>query len=236
LVRLCISIPYEVLEKIIKDERYKGLPPEEAVRQFIIDAVTRAEKEGKALIPLTPQKEGEAVAGTVPESFIIQKLDNIHKWTSRTYEILEALLDKVSTLEQEIKNMSAGAPPRPSPKTMEHEERGRRRKSAIDFLKEQKIMFEADIANRIRNRDAFFEKLRRDGAVVLELKYGRVAVDPDYWEEFKSALNELDTSDDAEIEKRLGKKGYALLKALSEDGVVYFDATKRKWVFAEKLP
>lgn len=236
MVRLCISVPYEVLEKIIKDERYKGLPPEEAVRQFIIDAVAQAEKEGKALIPLTPRKEGEGVAVAVPDSFIIQKLDNIHKWTSRTYEILEALLDRVSTLEQEIKSMTAGAPPRPPPKAVEHEERGRRRKSAIDFLREQKIMFEADIADRIRNRDAFFERLRRDGAVVLELKYGRVAIDPDYWKEFRSALNELDTSDDTEIERRLGKKGYALLRALSEDGVVYFDATKRKWVFAEKLP
>lgn len=235
-MRLCVSIPYEVLEKIIKDERYKGLPPEEALRQFIIDIITHAEKEGKALIPLAPRKESEGVTGAVPESYVIEKLDNIHKWTSRTYEILEALLDKVSALEQEIKSISAGAPPRPSPKAVEHEERGKRRKSAIDFLKEQKIMFEADIANRIRNRDAFFERLRRDGAIVLELKYGRVAIDPDYWEEFKSALSELDTSDDAEIEKRLGKKGYALLKALSEDGVVYFDVTRRKWIFAEKLP
>ena len=230
-----MSIPYEVLEKIIKDERYKGLPPEEAVRQFIIDSVTQLEKGGKALIPLSPPKEGEGAPAGVPESFVIQKLDNIHKWTSRTYEILEALLDKVSSLEQELKSLTAGTSPRAA-KTVEHEERVRRRKSAIDFLKEQKVMFEADIANRIRNRDAFFERLRRDGAVVLELKYGRIAVDPDYWEEFKSILEELSTSDDAEIEKRLGKRGYALLKALSEDGVVYFDATKRKWVFAEKLP
>lgn len=236
MVRLCVSIPYEVLEKIIKNERYKGLPPEEALRQFIMDSIEQSEKGGRALIPLTPKKEGETVAGGVPDSFIIQKLDNIHKWTSRTYEILEALLDKVSTLEQEIKNLSAGAAPRPAPKTVEREERGRRRRSAIDFLREQKIMFEADIANRIRNRDAFFERLRRDGAVVLELKYGRIAVDPEYWNEFKKALSELDTSDDAEIERRLGKRGYALLKALSEDGVVYFDATKKKWVFAERIP
>lgn len=236
MVRLCISVPYEILEKIIKEERYKGLPPEEAVRQFIIDAVSQTKKEGRALIPLEPQKEGERVAAAVPESFIIQKIDNIHKWTSKTYEVMEALLERVSSLEQEVKSLSAGVPPKPSPKAVEREERGRRRKSAIDFLRDQRIMFEADIANRIRNRDAFFERLRRDGAVVLTLKYGRVAVDPDYWEEFKSAVNELDTSDDTEIERRIGKKGYALLKALSEDGLVYFDATRRKWVFAEKMP
>jgi hypothetical protein len=119
---------------------------------------------------------------------------------------------------------------RPEVRETRHERGRERRSSAIEILKKQKIMFESDLASKIRNRDAFFERLRKDGALVLTLSDQRIAIDPEYWREFLSVLDELRTNAEKELKEALGPQGYELLMALSKNALAYFDATKKKWV------
>lgn len=104
---------------------------------------------------------------------------------------------------------------------------------AIDVLRERKVMYEADIVSRIRNRDVFFEKLRGEGAVVIETVKQRVAVDPVFWDEFKRRLEEVGTAEGEVLEEHLGKEGFKLLRTLRDEGVLYFDGVERKWKFVE---
>ncbi|MEM1796878.1 MAG: CopG family transcriptional regulator, partial [Zestosphaera sp.] len=102
--------------------------------------------------------------------------------------------------------------------------------TAIEILKKQKIIYEADIAKKIRNRDAFFDRLEREGAVVLSLKDQRVAIDDEFWSEFVSKVESLTTDKDSEIAKILDKQEVALLKKLSESAIAYYERSKKKWV------
>jgi len=236
--RLVINIPYEILEKVIK--KYPNLPPEEALRSFIIDAVS-GKVEG-----LKVTKVVEGISKGVSKDDIIRlqrtiqdilnpysaKVDMLARRIGDMIEILEALSEKVTTLEEEIKKLREMRAEVVVPTPSYAKERGRERvrRSAVEILKEQKVMFESDIASKIKNRDAFFERLKRDGAVVLELLNERVAVDPKFWSEFKDKLRTIRTSNEAEIAKILGREGLALLKALSKSAQAYFDASKKMWV------
>ena len=102
---------------------------------------------------------------------------------------------------------------------------------AIDILRDEKVMYEADIAGRIRDRDAFFGRLRKDGAVVVETAKQRIAVDPGFWDEFKKKLEKADTTNDEVLKEQLGEDGLKLLRVLREEGAVYFDGVEGKWKF-----
>jgi len=106
------------------------------------------------------------------------------------------------------------------------------RKTAFDFLKEQRFIVESELT-RIRNRDAFFSKLRSDGAIVIETVKGRVAILPEIWEEFKSRLGDVATVNENEIRKRFGDELFKLFRFLREAGEIYFDTAQSMWRFIE---
>jgi hypothetical protein len=230
-----INIPYEILEKIIRS--YPRLPPEEAVRKYIIDSL---KGEAPKLQEMPTQPSITKSDFTKLQRMIIDilnpftaKVDDVSRKISQMIEILEELGIKVSALEKVVEEYRA-RPIRARAEaakevTAREAPPHRERKSAMDFLREQKIMFESDIARRIRNRDAFFERLRRDGAVVLELRDERVAVDPDFWDEFINELESINTNVDDDLKKKMRKDSYILLKALAHSGSAYFDNTEKKW-------
>ncbi|OYT49666.1 MAG: hypothetical protein B6U73_05055 [Desulfurococcales archaeon ex4484_204] len=233
--RVVVSIPYEVLERVVK--AYQGLPPEEAVRLFIMDSLGGEEKV----------KELQARAATISREDMARlhrsimdllnpytaKLDNMARKLATVIELLESVAERLSVLDSvasELKQLRASMGPQQVGRPTPREGRERVRRHAVDILREQKVMFESDIASKIKNRDAFFERLRRDGAVVLELVDERVAVDPSFWAEFKSRLTSLRTNSEGEVAKALGKEGLALLKALMKSAQAYFDVTRKEWV------
>ncbi len=213
--RFVVDIPYEVLEKIIR--KYRGLPPEEALRQFIVDAV----KEGKA-----PELPAARTADT--SQYMAAKLDQVAKNVGRLFELVEELVTRFKSLEEEVGSVKELVSQRVERREVPAKE-VRERKAAIDFLKEQKVMYESDIVSRIRNRDAFFERLKRDGAVVIKLEKERVAIDPDFWREFLSRVKRLRTSEEDEILKVLGKEGSKLLRKLMESDLAIFNAVTKRW-------
>jgi len=252
LPRLTVNVPYEVLEKIMK--AYPNLPPEEAIKQYLIETTLKGRE---VELPKTRGGGLEAFAAGVkerappvkcatPEDLtklrrsledllnpVTGKIDSLRSQFATVYEAMEKILERLEEISRRIEQAPALTAPKAAA-VARSEESGqapprRRRTSAIEILKEQKVMYESDIASKIKNRDAFFERLKRDGAVVLELIDQRVAVDPEYWREFISRLEEISTNSEPELERALGKRGYQLLKALMRSTLAYFDATERRW-------
>ncbi|AEM38717.1 hypothetical protein Pyrfu_0848 [Pyrolobus fumarii 1A] len=110
----------------------------------------------------------------------------------------------------------------------------RRRRTAIEWLKEQGVLFESELM-RLRDRDAFFEKLRREGAIVIELPNERVAVDREFWERFKERIQGLPTVREDEIRALLDEPMFKLFQRLKEAGLIYFDASEGAWKVSREI-
>jgi uncharacterized protein YukE len=158
--------------------------------------------------------------------------DSVNAYTGKTDQVLQRLSQVVETLEHVAEALRQQGPVAGGKASGSEETPGRgRRTDACEILEREGIVYESDIAGKIKNRDAFFAKLRRAcGAVVLETAKERVAVRPDLWEEFRSKLTSLTTSDEGRISRELGEGGFRLFKALREGGIVYYDSTGRRWV------
>jgi len=222
--KVVVDLPYNVIEKIVR--RYPGSTIEDAVRQFILDIV------GGEVQVIQTQQDLSRIQRLLQDMVnpFTAKVDEVARRLSDVVETLDTLSERVKTLEEEVKSLRVRSEAQVTTQQVKEV-----RKSAIDVLRDQKVMFEKDIASKIRNRDAFFDKLRREGAVVLEVKGQRVAVEPSFWNEFRMRLESLATNNESEVREKLGKVGYNLLKTLWESGIVYYDSVNKKWKFSEEI-
>lgn len=156
------------------------------------------------------------------------RIDEIARRTADVIERLEALEQKLHEVEQKVRTAER---PYQAYRSEFREERRERRRSAIEILREQGVIFESEIARRIKDRDTFFSKLEREGAKILDLQGERIAVDSVFWENFIEKLSSIDTSNDDEIKKMLAPLEYKLFTRLRESALIYFDATQRRWNF-----
>lgn len=148
-------------------------------------------------------------------------IETIKKQIVELYEKIDELKQRIDQLERDIHK-----PPLEKPRTEQI-----KRKTAIERLKEEKIVFESTLSPRIQ-RDRLFAYFERMSAVVLKLSKERVAVDPEFWKWFKDKLlNEVSTNREEEIRSILGDKGFELWKILYSDNVILFDSKTRKWKF-----
>ncbi len=178
------------------------------------------------------------------------KVDRLAQEVAELRERLEALEEELKRLREALEKQREAQAPQPAPmqpgyhQAPQHHRFGyrggheaethrRRRRTAIEWLREQGVLFESELT-RLRDRDAFFEKLRREGAVVIELPNERVAVDRETWEEFKRRVESLSTTREDEIRVLLGDKLYKLFERLKAAGIVYFDARSGSWRVSEE--
>lgn len=170
------------------------------------------------------------------------KIDSLSAKLAEAIERLEALEDRLKSLEEAVeaqRRQEQPPPPRapvqpaPGERAAGREHHRGRRRSAIERLREQGVVFEHEV-HWLRDRDAFFEKLRREGALVLDLGGERVAVDRGFWENFREKVEQLPTANDEEIRMLLTDTQYELFKRLKEAGLVYFDASRKAWRFVEE--
>ncbi len=159
------------------------------------------------------------------------KIDGVASRLATVIERLEALEDRISKLEEKLRELEErvaeqhAAPAQPPARA--------RRRSAIERLREQGIVFESDV-QWLRDRDAFFERLRREGALILNVGGERVAVDKGFWENFVDKVEKLPTPNDEEVRVLLTEPQYRLFRKLKESGMIYFDSTERRWKFVER--
>ncbi|WP_434731532.1 CopG family transcriptional regulator [Thermogladius sp. KZ2Tp1] len=145
----------------------------------------------------------------------LQVIESLRRQVAELYE----RVDYLTSVVEEIKSRAAEV----------SEQRRERRKTGIERLREEKVVFESGLPKKL-NRDAFFNYLRREGAVVIETSKERIAVDPDFWEDFKTKLFEkAATSDEDELRKALGDKGFMLFTKLRDDNQVIYDPVTKKW-------
>ncbi len=154
------------------------------------------------------------------------KIDDLARRIADVIERLEVLEARVSNIEKELKESREAVRTAAS---LSEAERRERKRTALDILKEQRAIFESDIVRKIRDRDSFFAKLQRMGAVVLELRGERVALDPEFWQEFVEKLSSLGTDNEDEIRRVLDPLEWRLFTMLRESALIYFDRTENKW-------
>jgi uncharacterized protein YoxC len=111
----------------------------------------------------------------------------------------------------------------------------RERIDVCERLKKEPVIFESDIADRIRDRDKFFTKIARtcNGIVVEGLKE-RVAVEKGCWQQFLDKLGKANTSDEEKIKPMLDPLEFRLFTVLKESALIIFDANERRWKLAFK--
>lgn len=212
--KIAISLSSEHVEALSK--MFPDLPIEDAILEII----------GSTLSSGKPSKTEDRSVKTIIDTInaYTGKIDEVNRKISHLIELIEDLAARVQGLEEQIRSAPHVV------QQVKPEEKREVRKTAVDILKEQKMMFESDIARKIKNRDAFFEKLRRSGAVVIELAKERVAVDPEFFRVFIEKVDKLTASSEEAIGKELSRDEGKLLKALMNSGLAYFDSTRKKWV------
>jgi len=102
-----------------------------------------------------------------------------------------------------------------------------KKKDAMSILKEQGVVLESEL--NLRNRDALFSKLEKEGAKIITTEKERIAIHPDFYAKFTSDLNKINTADVNEVAKHLDEKEAKLFKKLVSEGLAYFDNGSKSW-------
>ncbi|MEM2018921.1 MAG: hypothetical protein QXN79_07035 [Zestosphaera sp.] len=220
MVQVVLELPEELVNSLKKI--YPGLATEILIKKVLEDYLSRISQK---------QVVQEEALGSI-QRLLRSATDTINTYSS----LLTDLRNRLVEMREVLENLNSKIDELPSKITVQQvpveavQEKAREKITAIEILKKQKIIYEADIAKKIRNRDAFFDRLEREGAVVLSLKDQRVAIDDEFWSEFVSKVESLTTDKDSEIAKILDKQEVALLKKLSESAIAYYERSKKKWV------
>ena len=237
----------KLISRELKKEKV-GMSSTEDLREVIEGIVEEvlAEKVRNVGVPEGLEKDLSEMVEAVKEEIIEEvskKLERklqsmINPWTEKIDSLarnVASLKEEIDLLREEVEKLKEGEEKVERPRVERREEsREHRRKriSAIDVLKEQKVIFEDEVKNRMRNVEALFRKLGSQGAMVLETKGGRIAVYPDAWEEFNAILRDLGPVSEEEVIEQLNEvnpKYAKLFRLLREDGLIYKDPD-RGWV------
>ncbi len=171
------------------------------------------------------------------------KIDESARRLAELYEAVQSLATKIDMLSQSgtatqfASHQSTQVGGSTQPSATSRSSGKRQRKSAWDILVEQKVLFESELAKRRDKdtRDRIFSSLRKQGAVVLELKNERVAIEPLFWDEFVNKLSEIRTADEEEVRKILDPLQFTLFQKLRESGLLYFDGINKRWSLTEEI-
>jgi len=230
--KITVEIPQEVLNELTR--KFQGMPLDEAVKKVFEEYLRRA---GESKTQVRSLSDVETLMTSI-QRMLRSANDTLNAYSALMTEIrnkLTELYEAIDNLSKKIDDISSKMAlqqqlPQPQVEVQQPKEKVREKISAIEILKKQNVIYESEIASKIRNRDAFFDKLKREGAVVLELKDQRIAVDKAFWEEFLEKVSTLKTNVESEYVKVLGRAGAELLKKLNESGIAIYDVIKKKWV------
>ncbi len=154
----------------------------------------------------------------IVNEYLSMVMENKRK-IAELYEKIEEIKELVRKAEEKPRQ-----PQQPPP---------RRRKTGIEILREQKVLFESRL-ERLRNKDRFFDYLKRQGAIVLELEGERIAVDPDFWMEFKEKISGIRTYDEREAVKDLLPVEQELFMKLRRSEIIIYDSRTHSWRVVEE--
>jgi polyhydroxyalkanoate synthesis regulator phasin len=175
--------------------------------------------------------ESQGIEEEIPPKFLRAVQDMINPFTAKVDEIarkLGELSEKVEGLEERLSGIER------SERTMARSSytRGARRrverKSAIERLREEGVVFQKELS-WLNNPEAFFNKLKREGAVVIEARNELIAVDHDYWNSFVDRVSRIREEDLNVVEKKLEGKMKELFRKLVDNGNIFYDKLEKRW-------
>ena len=145
------------------------------------------------------------VTNTIAQRLERKLQDVLNPFTGK----IDDLAKRVSALEEKVSGAEEQRPQKPQsePKPQQQKQEEQRR-TAIDILKQQGVMFESEL--RLRNPDAFFSKLDREGAKIITTDNERIAIDQDFLRSFKEKLATIDSDDMELAQKKLRPTEYKL--------------------------
>ncbi|ADI31462.1 CopG family transcriptional regulator [Staphylothermus hellenicus] len=153
-------------------------------------------------------------------------VENLKRQVIELYDKIDGLEKRINDIDKKIQEISSKIT-RPTP--IRRERPVRQRKTGIERLREEKVLFESRLTG-LRYRDKFFSYLERMGAIVIPLRGERVAVDAEFWENFKKKLfEEIDTDNEEIIKEKLDPLEYQLFLRLRSEPLIFFDAKTKKW-------
>ncbi len=218
---------YEQLKKRALEEGFSSVP------EYIKDLMFKTEGLVEKKI-VSEEKTGEKESLVQPLIRTIQdminpftaKIDELARSIGDLKERIEALEEKVMALEKPVT-----VPARRETMYAPSRRTSRSRKSAIDHLHDEGVVFQSELS-WLNNPKAFFDKLKREGAVVIEGSRESIAVDAEYWDNFVSRLKTITAEDPREVERMLPGKMASLFKKLVDEGRIFYDKLENKWSIA----
>ncbi len=159
------------------------------------------------------------------------KIDEIYR---RLGEIIE-MIESMTQMKVQVSKEEEEAVVQQKQKRAERP----RRASAIERLRSEGVVFQEDMG-WLKAPEKFFQKLEREGAVVIDTNGEKVAVDRDLWNRFREVITQVMVKDPNEaaslIAAAVGRPIVAkLFKKLVSSGLVYYDEEYGNWKISEAL-
>ncbi len=217
---------YEMAKTIAAKEGY------ETVSDFLTNLISSAlSSEGKASDVTMLAKRLERTIMDLLNPYTA-KIDEIYKRLGEIIELIEGISRSPQPKEEEVTALQRGR----------RTERSQQRRgaSAIERLKAEGVVFQEDMG-WLKAPEKFFQKLEREGAIVIDVDGEKIAVDKDLWESFKDTVEQIMVRDSNEaaslIASAVGKPVAAkLFKKLIASGLIYYDEEQGSWRLSEMLP
>ncbi|MEM1686030.1 MAG: hypothetical protein QXO93_05855 [Acidilobaceae archaeon] len=207
---------YEALKAISRREGYN------LVSEYVKSVVKKALGErGEKVEGLSVKELSEAIGKRIER--IVSDLMN--PYTGKIDDISRKISDIITILESISQEKEKTA------KTIVRE--AKKPITAIERLKSQGVVFSEDV-QWMKSPEKFFEKLKKEGAIVLEYGGERIAIDPDLWESFREEVQSISIRDVDEastlIESFLGESAGKLFRKLAKIGLLLYDEDNGVWV------
>ncbi len=215
----------------VDEKQFKELKEKARKHGFetISDYLLSIIKEGEKIIP--EEKEKESLEQKI--SFLVKRKieDAINPYTEKIDLLarnISLLMERMDKLEEKIAELKEVPPP---PQQTRVVQRRQTKMTAIDHLRKDKIVVQSELGWLNRPK-AFFDKLKREGAIVFKSQQEYVAVDSDFWNDFLEKLSELESEDPEVIKRSLPDKMALLFDLLLKEGMVFYDQIEKKWIVA----
>jgi len=227
LPEVVLRIPDSIYRAIAERASKAGYSdPSEYLLQLILSTLSTQQLDlGKYIEDLVAKhaSRAERKLSDVLNAYT-SKIEELGSKVASLYEEIEELRARVEAIEERQRERAEEKPREPA------EERRAKRATAIEILREQKVFYESSIYGKIKNRDKFFQKLEREGAVILSTDRERIAVDREFWESFKSKLSRIRGDSEEAVKSVLtDRKELELFERLKDAAVLVYDATEKRW-------
>ncbi|MCE4598908.1 MAG: hypothetical protein F7C81_01765 [Desulfurococcales archaeon] len=225
-VVLKVEVDYEdyvMLSRIAKSRGYA------LVTDYLRDLLTNIARGGVEPAGIDERKLAEYISKRIERAVY----DIVNPFTGKIDELHRKIAELIER-QEERQVVEEVEEAKPLQAFREEAVRPRRTyMSAIERLKQDKVLFSDDL-KWLRAPDRFFQKLEREGAVVIESGDEMIAVDRGFWGEFTRRLDEVSVRSLEEVEsilqESLGEKASRLFRKLVKMGLAYYDEDLAKWV------